>query len=43
MDETYFKVRGQWVCLYRVVDKLGGAIDFMVSERPDEAAATAFF
>ena len=43
MDETYVKVKGQWVYLYRAVDKFGDTIDFMVSEHRDEAAATAFF
>jgi len=43
MDETYIKVKGQWVYLYRAVDKFGDTIDFMLSEHRDEAAATAFF
>ena len=43
MDETYIKVKGKWVYLYRAVDKFGDTIDFMLSERRDEAAATAFF
>jgi putative transposase len=43
MDKTYVKVKGQWVYLYRVVDKFGAMIDFMVSEHRDETAATAFF
>ena len=43
MDETYVKVKGQWVYLYRAVDKFGDTIDFRVSEHRDEAAATAFF
>ena len=43
MDETYFKVKGKWVYLYRAVDKFGDTIDFMLSERRDEEAATAFF
>ena len=43
MDETYVKVKGQWVYLYRAVDKFGATIDFMVSEHSDKAAATAFF
>ena len=43
MDETYVKVKGQWVYLYRAVDKFGVTIDFMVSEHRDEAAAIAFF
>ena len=43
IDETYFKVKGQWVYLYRAVDKLGDTVDFLLSEKRDEAAATAFF
>ena len=43
MDETYIKLKGQWTYLYRAVDKLGNILDFMLSERRDEAAATAFF
>jgi putative transposase len=43
MDETYIKVRGKWVYLYRAVDKHGKTLDFMLSERRDEAAATNFF
>jgi len=43
MDETYIKVKGRWTYLYRAVDKHGKTLDFMLSERRDEAAATAFF
>ena len=28
MDETYIKVKGEWVYLYRAVDKLGKTLDF---------------
>ena len=43
MDETYFKVKGKWTYLYRAIDKKGKTLDFMLSERRDKAAATAFF
>ncbi|MGV2125541.1 IS6 family transposase [Agrobacterium vitis] len=43
MDETYIKVKGQWMYFYRAVDKYGKTLDFMLSERRDEAAATDFF
>jgi putative transposase len=43
MDETYTRVKGRWTYLYRAVDKFGKTLDFMLSEKRDEAAATAFF
>lgn len=43
MDETYVKVKGRWMYLYRAIDKWANTLDFMLSERRDEAAATAFF
>lgn len=43
MDETYIKVKGKWTYYYRAIDKFGKTLDFMLSERRDEAAATAFF
>jgi transposase-like protein len=42
-DETYIKVRGQWVYLYRAVDKQGRIVDFPLSKRRDMAAAKRFF
>jgi putative transposase len=43
MDETYIKVNGKWVYLYRAVDKEGNTVDFMLSEKRNEPAARAFF
>jgi putative transposase len=43
MDETYIKVKGQWVYLYRAVEKLGKTLDFMLSKRRNRTAATEFF
>jgi transposase-like protein len=42
MDETYVKVRGQWVYLYRAVDKEGWTVDFYLSEKRDTEAAKCF-
>jgi transposase-like protein len=43
VDETYIKVRGEWVYLYRAVDAAGRTVDFRLSRRRDVAAAKAFF
>jgi putative transposase len=43
VDETYLKVRGRWAYLYRAIDRDGGLVDVMLSERRDMAAAQAFF
>lgn len=43
MCATYVKVKGQWTYLYRAIDKEAKTLDFMLSERRDDAAATAFF
>jgi putative transposase len=43
MDETYIKVKGEWVYYYRAVDKEGQTIDFFLSRQRDTEAAQAFF
>ena len=43
VDETYIKVRGQWIYLYRAVDKEGRTADFLLSKRRDVAAAKRYF
>jgi transposase-like protein len=42
MDETYVKVRGGWVYLYRAVDKAGKTVDFYLSRNRDVNAAKVF-
>ena len=43
MDETYIKVNGSWVYLYRAVDSLGNTIEFLLRKHRDADAAKAFF
>ncbi len=43
MDETYIKVKGEWVYYYRAVDKEGQTIDFYLSKSRDTKAALTFF
>jgi transposase-like protein len=43
VDETYVKICGEWVYLYRAVNRLGNTVDFRLSSRRDVAAAKAFF
>ncbi|AQX56621.1 IS6 family transposase [Priestia flexa] len=43
VDETYVKVKGQWMYLYRAVDSEGNTIDFCLSESRDKQAAKRFF
>ena len=43
VDETYIKVQGEWVYLYRAVDGAGQTVDFRLSRQRDMAVAKAFF
>jgi transposase, IS6 family len=42
-DETYVKIAGRWVYLYRAIDQFGPVIDVLVSEKRDMAATHRFF
>lgn len=42
VDETYIKVKGKWVYLYRAVDKHGDTIDFYLSRTRNSGAAKRF-
>jgi DDE domain len=39
VDETYIRVKGKWVYLYRAVDSSDATIDFLLSTKRDAAAA----
>ena len=43
MDETYIKLGGKWIYLYRAVDSLGNTVEFLLRKHRDLAAAKAFF
>ena len=42
VDETYVRVKGKWIYLYRAVDSSGAALDFLLSDQRDAAAAKRF-
>ena len=42
VDETYVKVKGQWLYLYRAVDSAGNTLEFLLSEHRDTQAAKRF-
>ena len=42
-DETYIKVGGQWMYLYRAVDERGCTVESHLSRKRDMAAARTFF
>jgi transposase-like protein len=43
VDETYIRVKGKWLYLYRAVDATGQTIDFLLSPKRNAAAARRFF
>ncbi|MCX2829035.1 IS6 family transposase [Bacillus pseudomycoides] len=43
VDETYIKVKRQWMYLYRAVDSKGNTIDFYLSKARNHKAAKRFF
>jgi putative transposase len=43
VDETFLKVKGRLVYLYRALDREGNLGDVLLSEKRDKAAAQAFF
>jgi transposase-like protein len=42
VDETYVKVRGKWMYLYRAVDSTGQTLDFLLNETRSTRAAKRF-
>lgn len=42
IDETYIKVKGKWVYLYRAINKQGDTLDFYLSDKRDGEAASHF-
>ncbi len=43
VDESYIKVKSQWMYLYRAVDSKGNTIDFCLSKARNHKAAKRFF
>jgi IS6 family transposase len=43
VDETYIRVKDEWVYLYRAVDAKGQTIDFLLSPKRNAAATRRFF
>ena len=43
VDETYLKIAGRWVYLYRAIDQFGQVIDVLVAEKRDLEATRRFF
>jgi transposase-like protein len=43
VDETYVKVSGRWIYLYRAIDQYGQVINVLVSQKRDLASTRRFF
>ena len=43
VDETYVKVKGQWMYLYRAVDSTGQTLDFLLNQTRRTRSAKRFF
>ncbi|MCA1705348.1 MAG: IS6 family transposase [Actinobacteria bacterium] len=43
VDETYVKIAGRWVYLYRAIDQYRQVIDVLISQKRDLAATRRFF
>ena len=43
VDETYVKVRGKWMVLYRALDSAGTTLDFLLNGSRSRRAAKRFF
>jgi transposase-like protein len=43
VDETYVKVAGRWIYLYRAIDQFGQVIDVLAAQKRDLAASRRFF
>jgi transposase-like protein len=43
VDETYVKIAGQWVYLYRALDQFGQVIDVLTSTKRDLVTTRRFF
>src|SRR3954469_12436236 len=42
MDETYITVKGEWMYMYRAVNKAGNTVDFLLTKRRNKRAAHLF-
>lgn len=42
MDETFVRIAGRWLCLFRAVDSQGQTVDFYLSDTRDREAAKCF-